>query len=741
MPAYGTPGTDDGKVVTEIIERRNESKKWLKANIWDELTEVYRGICCRTKPIYQRDDAGNETTKEDKSRTNVAMPDLSIAWRSNVARVTAQPYKLNYTGGSDERVAYSLSSLAQQQYARSDEHSHDVRLNMAAEAFGYAYMKLFYDTLGRTMQFRKALMKGNDIVYRDRQSIMRAQGAPDDEITQAVSQMGNDMSDDEVNQFMSKSGKELTVPTNVSKYEGPVCKWVYNGDLFLEPGCIALNNSDFVIEQYRETDVWFKKMTQLTYEDEEGKDVQVFDEEAVKELLAMDPDLEVRADELRDLMQTSLGKQDQEQYKFPRHLRVRKKFDVLEHHAQDEDGRTWITWVSEKYRDKPLGKMPYPWDFYGKYAYTEYVPLPDLVFHYGQSTPRLMRFLYSLHNAIIAQNFDYVSNIMKKFLLEQVGNEIANNVTDRGAFRTLTVKNMNGLQYLEEPGLPSGAFEREADIVRMMQILEPAIGGSQAGTDTNPQNGKTATTAILGAKVSDVLTRFKLDNRDIYLRELGQKKLWMNQQMQEKPWTIESKFFSKDMKEMLKEQQEQQGQQPPEWALSDRNNRTVAIRLDPFEIQEDLEVEPEAGSYLAVDDELRQNAAFKLQSAAQANPMIYDQRKVANFYLSTIPDIGDPEDYILPEPPPPPPPVKVNMSIAVKWEDLPADVQNQLLQAGQMQPSQELELQDTLKGITKLSDAADAADNLTSPEATHSFQAKQKQDQVLAKTKATDKLQ
>src|ERR1700749_3316695 len=119
--------------------------------------------------------------------------------------MTSNPYRLTYTGGDDPNTADMLSALAMHQYARSDEPFHDVRCVLASEAFGWGYTKLYWDRLVRMMTFRKAIMKGNQVAYRDRASIMRAQGASADEVEGAVNEFGADMDDNEIARFMAKS--------------------------------------------------------------------------------------------------------------------------------------------------------------------------------------------------------------------------------------------------------------------------------------------------------------------------------------------------------------------------------------------------------------------------------------------------------------------------------------------------------------------------------------------------------
>ena len=669
----------------------------------DEFTEVFRGLKCKTAPIFKKDRAGVDTQHEDKSRTNVAMPDLNIMWRKNSARMTANPYRLRYTGG-DPATADMLSALAMQQYAQSNEAFHDVRVVLAAEAFGWGYAKLYWDNMVREMNFRRAIVKGGSVVYRDRENIMRYQGANENEIDDAIASLGPEMDDNEISRFLAKSGNEIKIAQQIRQYEGPILKFVFNGDLYVEPYCVTLDNSSYAIEQFVENDLWLQKMSRMTYEDPDtGEETFVFSPSALQELIDLGGDTMVRENEpgedLRDMFNASIGRDREQEYYLPKNLRPRKKFNIIEQHSQDrDDGKCYISWCSERYRDRLLGRMPYRFDLYGKYAYTELVPLPDLLINMGDSTPRLLRHLYMMHNLTVAQNFDYVTNLLKPFMLRRQGVNVEPEVMVRGLFRELVVADLNGVRPLVEPPLPNGAFEREAQIMRMMSLAEPSMTSTDAGTAANPQAGKTATTALLASKAADALTQFKFDGRNRYLREIGLKKLWMNQQGrdQEDRWDIEERYWGEGLRKRV---QEISGP-TPEWALISRNNEKVfAVRLDPMDIQMDFEVEPEAGSYLAVDDEFRQNAATNLTQVAMANPDVVDRQKVIRFQLSTIRGIGNPDDYLLPPKPPEPPPPKVNVNIQVPIDKVPADVVNQLLPMIGLQPSDTLANKDQMDAI------------------------------------------
>lgn len=716
---------NEQRIVTDIIERRNESRKWMRKNMHDELTEVWRAMKCKTAPIFKKDRAGVDTQAEDKSRTNVAMPDLNIIYRKNAARMTAQPYRLRYTGG-DPVAADMLSALSMQQYAQSDEAFNDVRVVLASEAFGWGYSKLYWDNMVRMMNFRRAIMKSGQVIYRDRAAIMRSQGAADADIEEAIGILGPEMDDDEIARFMAKTGKEVVVPEEKRVYEGPILKFVFNGDLYIEPYAPTLDNSSYTIEQFVENDLWLEKMSHMTYEDPDtGEETFVFDPAALQELIDMGGDTMVRENEpgedLRDMFNAAIGRDREQEYYLPKNLRPRKKFNIIEQHSMDrDDGKIYISWCSERYRDRLLGRMPYRFDLYGKYAYTELVPLPDLLVSFGDSTPRLLRHLYMMHNLTVAQNFDYVTNLLKPFILRRQGVNIEPEVLVRGLFRELMVADLNGIKPLVEPPLPSGAFEREAQIMRMMSLAEPSLTSTDPGTQANPQAGRTATTALLASKASDALTQFKLDGRNRYLREIGRKKLWMNQQgrEQEDRWDIEEKYWGEGLRKRI----DSMSGPPPDWALVSRGGVTekvYAVRLDPMDIQMDFDVEPEAGSYLAVDDEFRVQAAQNLTQTAMGNPDVIDRRKVIRFQLSTIRGIGNPDDYLLPEQPPSPPLPKVNVNVQVPIDKMPSDVVNQLLQDIGLQPSQMLAQNDQIDQISSMAEAGqkagEAADSLLSP--------------------------
>jgi hypothetical protein len=98
------------------------------------------------------------------------------------------------------------------------------------------------------------------------------------------------------------------------------------------------------------------------------------------------------------------------------------------------------------------------------------------------------------------------------------------------------------------PQLPQYAWENENAILRQMAMLEPALNSADlAGTNQNPQSGKTATVGVLAQRERDYLLGFKIDGLNIFLKKLGQKKLWMLQQTLQSTLQIGAKYASPEL--------------------------------------------------------------------------------------------------------------------------------------------------------------------------------------------------
>jgi hypothetical protein len=259
-----------------------------------------------------------------------------------------------------------------------------------------------------------------------------------------------------------------------------------------------------------------------------------------------------------------------------------------------------------------------------------------------------------------------------------------------------------------------------------MGMLEPALlSADLAGTNANPQTGRTATVGVLAQRERDVLLQYKVDGLNVYWRKLYQKKLWMLQKTMQDPVEIGKKYLSEAMLEQLSQTQvpgvlDRVNQVVVSLlgrneAISTRSGRAEVITLDWTEIQEDIQVEPKAGSTLAIDDEFHRMSAEKLFQMALSAPSVLDPYYAAENWAARIPGV-DPKRAVLPKPTQAEPQLpKINVNISVPFDKVPSDIQNQLLGEMGLQPSSEAVHRDTLSGIKLVGEAADAAAKLAEP--------------------------
>jgi len=126
---------------------------------------------------------------------------------------------------------------------------------------------------------------------------------------------------------------------------------------------------------------------------------------------------------------------------------------------------------------------------------------------------------------------------------------------------------------------------------------------------------------------------------------------------------------------------------------------------------------------MAVNDDLKRQAAAQLGQIAMQAPGILDPQKVMMNLLKTIPNLdGEPESYFLPPPDPsaPPQPQKYNVtaSISIPLDKMEPEIQQYMLTKYLGAPEMPgLEDQSQLNLVGRVSEAANHADNLLSPSA------------------------
>jgi hypothetical protein len=336
-----------------------------------------------------------------------------------------------------------------------------------------------------------------------------------------------------------------------------------------------------------------------------------------------------------------------------------------------------------------------------------------------------LRFLHKMHNAAVGQRNDLIAQILRRNYYANSEADVPEAAFHRDFGNVLVLPGGPGsFGALGEVDVPASAWESEAQIKSEMMQAEPAIGNIEAaGTEFNPQSGKTATTSILASKSNDVLIQLELDSLNICVKEMGEKKLEIHRQMSDGLIPVPGRFMAKDKMQGAQQYQTQQMQDPAFQqqfeALSQRFDKTSLITIDPYEIQDpSIEVEPEAGSTLAVDDELKKNSVMQFYQLAATDPVLFNQRYAAEQLCATIRGIDKSKALNPPAPPPPPPPPKIGINLSLdlsKIAQVPSDILDQILPQVGLQPSHDIVKQQEMEGVQHLSRAADAVSNLLSP--------------------------
>jgi hypothetical protein len=701
----------DKTTIERVRERRQESLDWFNDNYYGEFLEVMLGSQCRTKPIMQKNRKGELV--EDKTRTNVAMPDIYIMIQRNTARMTAQPPSNRYLVPSDEYLdsilpegvtpailGDQLSAWNLMQFDLSGELAQQVMHVKQEETFGISVMKHFWMKKSVERIFRYKL---EERLPRALILACTSKFSPE-EIQAEVAMKGATVTPAELSELQTRYGSQIVKRMQIPRFEGPAGKWIFMGDIFPEPGFVCFDAAGYIVEDaycdMRELD----DILEMEYVDPDSDEVlplvDLNDPEKkkmVEELKGDQQDAKAGTDakkttELRKQMWDVLGKSDPDAQRNAE-LIPGKRFRITEEHSKDDKGRRWIHYIANDKFD--IGKMPYPCDLDGMSSYTEFVGLPSLLSGIGDSSPRILRHLYYLHNTVVNQRTDLVTNLLRRPVFRKNRADIPDMPLERGQFRIFDVKDPSDFSFPNEADAPQSAFETENHVRSVMAQAEPALNAIESGVAIPGGGGKgTATAASITQKNIEGLTQMKLNNLHISNGVIARKKFCMLQQMSTEAVNVPSRFA-----------------QTP--ALKAAIGAAPNFALDPYQIQRDVEVLPEENSTLAQDDEFHRMNAENLVRFANEMPDVINKKYAATQYIKTIRGV-DPAQAIIPDPPPgtppPPPDVKVSMSISMKFEELQPLTQQAVLQrAGLPFNMEDAVDRNTLKVAGEVGEAAEKA--------------------------------
>lgn len=693
----------DKDLVEEIIEQRKASLRYYNSNYYQEFSEIYRNLHARTKAFKVANRDG-DMVEDTSGRTNVCVPDHFIMQQRATARLTRNPPNLRVRGGPDTDEAQfnrdKVSAKLMYNWDRAESQRSFKKVVASANAFGIGVGKVYYDEVPIVRVLRKLT---KTLQPQDFQNLANAKNP---RIAAAVQQFGPRLRDstplgpDDYSQMIAAFGNDVALKQSAIKYKGPVLDHVFFGDFFPEPGFKSLASSGFCIENSNRDAEWLEYWhAQTTIDPETGEESPVFpDIEAMQKVLDSSETrtyLDEEENSLRRNMREEIELADPitagKPIKAPK-----KRFMVDERHAI-VNGHLCVDFVGQE--STYLGRLWYPWDTYGKYTFCEMILIPDLLEGIGMSTLRVTRWLMQLRNARQNQTTDFINNKLLPVVLQRRGtDETAYDLVRTNWMRVCQVDNPSDFVPFQDPQFPQEAWNDQAQYQQEMQQVDPTTTSYAPGTDDVALAGKFATTAKLQDKAADSVTADKLDNIGMFIRDVVELQLTMDQQAMDEAQSVPKSYFERIDAVSIRE-----------------NGNAKEIKVDPMDMQEAYEVLPEQGSTLAADDEFKVAALQQTLVLAERHPDIVNLRYICTKLIQATPGVNA-EEAILPPPPPQPPvpPVKMNISVQIKWEDLAPDVQAALLQHEGL-PTDVTHVLGAAKMIGKASEAADSAANLESP--------------------------
>lgn len=658
----------------EITSLRRRSHQWMNNNFYEQWTQAYKSYKCEVEP--KKDD--NDGDKDDLTQTAIGMPDTWSIVNRQVARITAQPPNLRYLA-ADRSVAERISRKLMYDWDRGNIQRIQKKHVRQGVLFGWSVRAWSWDTIEYTRRKRinplAASAEDMDLIqdqYRD------------DIVTQMEALRGEGLepegpgSPEVMTELLRERGRGVNPPTlsveyNYKKYEGPKADFLFVGDCFPEPNFQTIQSSGYFIVRRRHNEAWMKRTAKRYPEFSQG----------LQALITKYPNgtpayRATNRDESQDLflmLQSSIGRSD----------------DLLESQQDEIGNKEWTFWeahypgenarlalVGEE--DFFVGEIPYPYDLDGMIAFTELILIDDLLSGIGDSHARIIRGLQLLHDRQYAQRQDLIYNVLRPLVGTNDRSLIDNpqSIKRGKGFRLVLLDGPGAIFPVVESSALAAAAAAMGDEASIHQAIQQATGESNMtmAANVDPQQTRTATGARLMAFNQDILTK---DANDMFITNSvnadAEMMYLLNRSEMPESVTFDASRYNRAYS--LPEQTR------PGLASADQPNE---MTVSPLDFQIDGQVEAEAGSTLADDDEGKVQQAQNLFAAAVGAPQVFNVQKAAEEYLVSQGKGRDLSAWMAPPQPPSPTaePLKESLSISIKFETLGPDVQRRILERAEL---------------------------------------------------------
>jgi hypothetical protein len=638
----------------EVLSQVKQSKDWLSRNFYGEWEQVYKYYKCDYDEVKNK-----ETGKIDTEKIEIVMPDTWSIVRRQVARITAQIPNLKYKSRDASR-ADRVSRKLMSDWDRGGVQRVQKRHVTQAALFGWSVRNWWWES--RAISRKKRVNPFNiDPAGPDMQEIMRQYGT-NVEVLRAEGRQEEEILAELTAQY--GRGKYLPISYEHTSYTGPKTEFLFVGDCFPEPEFQSLQSARFFAVRRRRNLDWLKNLGTLYPDLQPGIQAMVDRHPyGSPNTPADDDDQELRR-RMMDVINRSADTFSTDE------RGLTPEYTIYERHTPGSQAK--VCYVGEG--GHWIGEIDYPHDLDGKIAFTELVLIDDLLTGIGDSHARIIRGLNMMHNRQTNTRMNLIHNILRP-LAWTTNDELWENpelLKRHDGFRLVKTLGPNDLGIVgEQAAIAAAAAGLNEDTV-LMRTMQAASGehNMSAGANIDPQQGRTATGARLIAYNQDILTR---DLYDAFTHTSLSADATMMYLLNRSELSDDQEFEAAKYNRNFSSQEPQPSQE------------YITVTVDDFQ-EDDYEVEAEAGSTLADDDEANVTKAQNLFGIAVANPMLFNLTKARDTLLIAFGKGRELEQWAAPPPPPAPPTEPPKVSLSLKFEALPILAQEKILKDLQLLP-------------------------------------------------------
>lgn len=632
----------------ELLDQKKRSYSWMSSNYYGEWEQVFQAYKA------ERDPELDENGKPDKTQTSIALPATWASIRRTVARITAQIPDLHFIA-KDPEIAQTVGRTLMYQWDKGGVQRFQKRHATQASMLGWSVRPWYWS--------KEVYNRSKRVDPLTPDPATTAQIAATYEIPEEI------LNDPQMGalaraELLAKYGRGGLLPV---KYEytgflGPKCDFLFAGDCFPEPGFQTLQSSKYLIVERRRNRAWLEALAKQ-YE-QFGKGIDQLLTQYPKGTDDMYGSRETQ--ELRRRFMRVLG------HVWPQDPTVggTGEWTITERHCPGSNPR--LAFLGEE--NVWIGEIPYPYDLDGKIAFTELVLIDDIMWGIGDSTARIIRGVQQLLDRGACVRMDLVYALLRP-LIGTSNRELYENpdlIKRHKGLRLVMMRGPGDLWVQPEQAAMAAAaagLQEEGAIMRHFQM---ATGESNASMMANvdPAQSRTATGARLMAYNQDVLTK---DMVDMFTETGVRSDAEMMYLLNRSELADQVEFESSNYDRM--------------YTSAENTLREQWIIAEPAHFQVDGEIVAKTGSTLADDDEAKVTKATNLFQAAMSRPDLFNQQKARDNFLIAMGEGRQLNEWAAQPAPPPPQEVKTSVSVSIKPEMMPVEVQQSILQKAGLIPS------------------------------------------------------